>query len=389
VARFMPLPNRTLGISMPQMVRDIQDETTVMHNQRIDAGTLANLPFYFYRASSMMKPTLSRIAPGEGIPLDNPSTDVVVPQFRVNTAWGQGEEALLQQYNERLTGITDMALGRQPNRVGATRTATGVASLLSESGLRFKVFMTRFQEFWRRLYKQVLALDQQYLPPGKEYRVTGRPEVIRIQDRGELAGQFDVRLSATTESLNKQSMRETAQIKFTTLVNPVLLQLGIVGPAGVFALVSDFLRAYGESDPTRILQAPNTEPPKSPVMEHAIFLSGGTVKPSPAEDFQAHLQAHQAFLAGPESLYLTGEARQALQQHVSETGQLMMLSQMAQRMQGARPGAAPAGAGPAGVQARNATTGRAQPQLPMPAQPAGAGPMGSPVAQGMGVGPFA
>jgi hypothetical protein len=388
---FMPLPNRTLGLSLPEMIREVQDEMSTMHNQRVDYGTIGNLPFYFYRSTSMLKPTQHRLRPGEGVPVDNPQTDILFPQFRTNTAFGFQEEALLQQYNERLTGVTDMALGRQPNRVGATRTATGVASLLSESGLRFKVFMSRFQEFWRRIYIQILALDQQYLPPGKEFRVTGRPEVIRIQDRTEIQGKFDLRLSATTETLNKQSMRETAQIKLTTMMNPVFLQSQTMGLNGIFELAKDFLKAYGERDPLRILQAPQFVPPKEPVQEHAMFLSGAgkDVHPSPAEDMQRHIMEHYFFLDQPESAFLTAEGRELLLAHIAETQQMAFVMQMAQQMGGAKGGKAGA-MGPGGVQGMNAQTGRAQPQLgPGPAQPQGGNGTGAPMAQGMGVGPFA
>jgi hypothetical protein len=123
--------------------------------------------------------------------VDNPQTDIIFPQFRSSSAFGFQEEALLNQYNEKLTGVTDLALGRQPNRVGATRTATGVASLLSESGLRFKIFMTRFQEFWRQIFEHVLALDQQYLPPGKvphHWRPGGAASVARTSRGASTSG---------------------------------------------------------------------------------------------------------------------------------------------------------------------------------------------------------
>lgn len=369
---FMPLPNRYYGISAPEMIRDIQDEMTAMHNQRVDFNTLANMPFYFYRGSSQHNPDLHKISPGVGIPIENPAADLAWPQFRTNPQFGQAEEALLQQALERLTGVTDMALGRQPNRVGATRTATGVASLLSESGLRFKVFMVRFQNFWRRIFQQVLALDQQYLPPGKEFRVTGRPEVIRILDRTEIAGRFDILLSATTETLNKQSLRETAQIKFSTLMNPALIQLGIVKPENLYELARDFLKSLDERDPSRFIGVPPTVAPKDPNYENAVFVSGGKVEPSLAENFDAHLMAHEQLKMLPVYQWMTPEAKQNLDQHIAATLQMKMAQQVAMQMAPAGRGAT----GPGGPQAKNAQIGRAEPQLPaQTVQPAGASAM--------------
>lgn len=375
-AVFMPLPNRFYGISLPEMIRDIQDETTVIHNQRVDYGTLTNLPFGLRRASSMHKASLDSIRPGEFIDVDNPQTDIVFPQLRNSTSFGFQEEALLNQYNEKLTGVTDLALGRQPNRVGATRTATGVASLLSESGLRFKIFMVRFQEFWRQVFEHVLALDQQYLPPGKEFRVTGEPEVIRLQDREAIAGKYDLRLAATTETLNKQSMRESAQIKLSTLLNPGLIQLGVIGPENIYNLALDFLKSFDERDPSRLITKPQAVAPKDPAVEHAIFASGQDVEPSPAENTDAHLAAHDAFTRMPGYGWLTPEAKQKFQAHVAKTVQLKQMLTIAQQM---GPGGGSRGAmGPGGVQAKNAQTGRAQPQTAgqsAAVQPAGASAM--------------
>lgn len=376
-AVFMPLPNRWYGISLPEMVRDIQDETTVMHNQRVDNGTLTNLPWFIGRASSMNKANLNELRPGEGIYVDNPQTDIVFPQMRSNTNFGFQEESLLNQYNEKLTGVTDLALGRQPNRVGATRTATGVASLLSESGLRFKIFMVRFQEFWRQIFEHVLALDQQYLPPGKEFRVTGMPETIRLMDREAIAGKFDLRLAATTETLNKQSMRETAQILMSTLLNPGLIQVGVIQPENIYNLAADFVKSFDKRDVARYLTKPQITAPQDPVVEHAILVSGGDVKPSPMDDHQAHLAAHDAFKRQPGYTHgwMTPEAKQKLEQHIAEHVQAATMMQIAQQM---APGGGRGAVGPGGQQAMNAQRGKAQPQIASQSaavQPAGASAM--------------
>src|SRR6185436_3427792 len=101
---------------------------------------------------------------------------------------------------ERLSGLTDLSLGRQPNRVGATRTAKGTQTLLNEAGLRFKVALQGFQSFWISVFSDILALDQHYLPPKVEFRVTGRlPTRIVLNDRLELRGKYDLRLASTSE----------------------------------------------------------------------------------------------------------------------------------------------------------------------------------------------
>ena len=354
VGRYFPIPFRFLGLSFAEVVKGIQDEINAIHNQRVDYGTLQNVPFYFYRASSTTFPTTVALKPGEGMPVDNPQQDILFPKWQGTPAWGFQEEAGLMQTFERLSGLTDLSLGRQPNRVGATRTAAGTQTLLSEAGLRFKVALQGFQTFWIGVFADILALDQHYLPPEVEFRVVGRlPSMLRLKDRLELRGSYDLRLASTSETLNRDQMRQDASTIFQLLLNPALMQGGLVGLKGVRRAANDLLRAYGK-DPEFYLE--DVVIIRDPVEELMMMASGQIVVPSPGEDVQAHLAAHQQQLADPA---LPVEVRQRLLQHLQETQQLQMAQQMA--------AALPQRGGPSatGQQAMNAEQGR-QPQIATP-----------------------
>ncbi len=374
-ARFFPIPFRTLGLAYAEMVKGIQDEINTIHNQKVDYATIQNLPFGFIRASATMPVIQHRLRPGELIPIDNPSQDVNFPKWGGNTAWASQEEATLMQYKERLDGLTDLNVGRQPNRVGATRTAKGTQTLLSEGGLRFKMPMQAFQRFWIGIFEDILALDQEYLPPAQEFRITGRrPAVVRVKDRTEIRGNFDLRLAATSDTMNREQMRQDATILMQAVMNPALIQVGIVGMKGVRRSMSDLLKAYGK-DPDFYLE--DQAAIRNPVEELMLFNIGQYVSPVPGENFPMHIQGHQASLQDPT---IRPEVKQLIQRHLQETYQLMQAQKMAQSMQQGP------GSPPVGQQAQNAQTG-AQPQGPpgLPGmnggQPANVGmpqPMGAP-----------
>ena len=163
-----PIPFRFYGLSFAEVVKGIQDEINTIHNQRVDYATITNLPFYFYRASMSMPPVQQGLKPGQGVPVDNPQQDINFPKWASQPSWGSQEEQTLHQYFERLTGLNDLTLGRQPNRVGATRTAAGTQQLLAEGSLRFKTSMEAFQRLWVGVFSDILALDQEYLPSGRQ-----------------------------------------------------------------------------------------------------------------------------------------------------------------------------------------------------------------------------
>ena len=361
VGRYHPIPFRFYGLSFPQLVEQLQREINTIHNQRVDYGTIQNLPMYFFKGSSAHSPLMYKIRPGEGVPVDNPQTDIVFPKWQGNPAWASQEEALLYQYFERATGVTDLALGRQPNRVGATRTASGVATLLSEAGLRFKTAMSAFQRFWKDIFQLVLALDQQYLPPGKEFRVTGRlPEYIRLESRADIAGKFDLRLTPTTENLNKSVMREDSTVILQTLSNPAWMQSGLVGIRGMDQTLRDFLRAHGK-DPDQYLEPVTQQITHTPEEELGFFLMGKTDHaPSPVENIQEHLATHALQLRDPAVQSELGpEGMVGLQKHLQATQKLYQTQLM---MQGLQAKGQPAAI--AGPQRQNAETGKTAPNAP-------------------------
>jgi hypothetical protein len=309
-----------------------------------------------------LPPIQQRLRPGEFIDVDNPQQDILIPKWQGTPAWGQQEEATLMQYAERLTGITDITMGRQPNRVGATRTAKGTQSLLAEAGLRFKTAMSAFQRFWTGVFEDILALDQEYLPPRQEFRITGRrPTVVKVKDRTEIRGQYDLRLTTTSDHLNREQMRNDATVVHQLIVNPGLIQMGIVNRKGILRSTQDVLKAFGK-DPDFYLE--DQAVILTPTEELMQFNAGHYVSPVAGENVEMHLQQHTEDMADPN---VSMEAKQLLRRHISETHQIQMAMQMLQVMS-AKGGVA--GGPPVGQQAQNAQTG-AQPQ----------GPTGTPAGQ--------
>jgi hypothetical protein len=200
-----------------------------------------------------------------------------------------------------------------------------------------------------------LALDQEYLPPSQEFRITGRqPTVLKVKDRSEIRGKFELRLASTSDGINRQQARDDSTILMQAAMNPMALQSGIIGMKGVRQTYEDFYKAYGK-DPSFYIE--DKAAIRSPEEELMMFAVGQYVGPVPGEDFNMHMMAHEASLQLP---YVPPEVKGMLRKHMQETRQMAMTMQMAQ-MGGE--GAGP----PPGQQATNAQTG-AQPQ---PQQPSG------------------
>jgi hypothetical protein len=55
-ASFIPVRGRRIGISLLEMIEGLHDVIKQFADQTIDRGTITNVPFGFYRASSNMRP---------------------------------------------------------------------------------------------------------------------------------------------------------------------------------------------------------------------------------------------------------------------------------------------------------------------------------------------
>jgi hypothetical protein len=94
------------------MMEGLHDVIKQYLDQTIDAGTIKNVPFFFYRATSNMRPETIRMWPGEGYPVADPKNDVSFPSFpQDGSAFGFNLISMLSQYEEKLTNIGDLQLG--------------------------------------------------------------------------------------------------------------------------------------------------------------------------------------------------------------------------------------------------------------------------------------
>lgn len=250
------------GKGLGELLYGLNNEIDYIHNQRLDYGTLQNLPFFFYRAASGLNPVILKLAPGSGIPLDNPNEDVMFPRLAGGTAYGFQEEMNVNRYVEKTSGITEFALG-QINGQGATRTATGTAALVNELNANIDIHIKRYQTgFKRNLY--ILDLQcQDLLPLGLIIRVSGadgKDIYKRFEDREALRFAADFELTANSINSNKAIERETAQMLVQNLANPIALQTGITNPGNLYQAFKNLLQKFDVKNIDAFITKPQDTP---------------------------------------------------------------------------------------------------------------------------------
>ena len=261
IKKFIPQTG-PYGKGLGEILYGLSNELDYIHNQRLDYGTLQNLPFFFYRAASGLNPVTLRLGPGMGVPVDDPQGDVNFPRLNGGTAYGFQEEAQVTRYAENASGITQFTLGNIQQQ-GATRTATGTAALVNELNANIDIHIKRYQRGYK---KNLVILDlqlQDLLALGTIIRVVGVDGgdiYKRFENREAIRWQADFELTANSINSNKAIERETAQMLIQQLANPIALQTGIANQSNLYAAYKNLLQKFEIRD----IDAYITKPADSP-----------------------------------------------------------------------------------------------------------------------------
>lgn len=305
-ASLIPVKGRRIGISYLELGEGIHDITKEILDQTIDAGTLANSPFFFYRSSSLVKPEVITLNPGEGYPTGDPANDFNFPNIpNQSQSFGLNMITVLGQMRERLTMVGDLQAGKIPEgKSSALRTAGGINALISQAEARPERILRRFFMGLTQVYRQMHELNKRFLPDDKKIKITGNMDegedpYQTISDTGMIEGQFQFTFKANIFNVTKGNLQAALGNIMGVLISPLAIQLRITNPDKIYRLLRKFVESWGQDGdefmvpptPTSTQQLIQAEEAIASIMDNEM--PGGM----PFEGFQGHLQILQQFLA--------------------------------------------------------------------------------------------
>jgi hypothetical protein len=305
-AAFIPVKGRRGGISQIELLEGLHDAMKIILDQSIDAGTLTNAPFFFYRPAGALQPTNINLEPGEGYPLGDPKNDVHFPNIQSNNqAWSLNLVGLFTNMQERTTMQGDFQLGRvPPGRSSALRTVSGMAMLQNQGEARPERILRRFFTGLTDTFEIIHALNRIFLPPEKNIIITGIKEktedpYLKIDGPAALDGNFVFAFDSNVFNSSRQALQEGLGTMIEVLINQFTLQSGITTPETAYRLYRDFAKAQGQ-DPDQYLNPPTPEAMLPRIFaEDALTLILQSMMPNgvPAEagGAQEHLAKIQEF----------------------------------------------------------------------------------------------
>ncbi len=305
------------GVGLIELTYSLCKEIDAMHNINVDIGIITSQPFGFYKPTSSMATEKFEIEPGMMLPLDNPQTDVSIPQFGARTGFGMQEMGLLYSYIERLTGISDITYGVIGGQ-GATRTATGTRALVNESNSNLDIYIRRMNRPWRGIITHIFEMMQDKIEPGFQFRILGDDGSqywAQIESPQELAGSYDFVFEGNSANSNPQIQVERASQLVQLTSNPLDLQLGIVTPSERYEALKNYIKQLGVKDYYRFVRKPQNGPKLAPIQIADKILAGVPHQFQPDEDLQGFIALVEEFMNTDE---LGGQLNQ------QQMGQLVM-----------------------------------------------------------------
>ena len=283
---------------MAEMLIDIEDELAVNHNQATEAGQLANSPAFGYRPNSGVDAEKFKLEPGLFIPVNNPATDIKQIEIHANMDVATWKEQVMLSYGERLTGMSDMALGRQSDRPNAPRTGVQTMALLEEGNVRVSLDVKVLREdmaevlahFWELEF--MFANDETFFRVTEEdagglFQVNHGGAVLKTEDRD---GRFDFRLQFANSIYSREAKKQQALARYQLdLQNPLIMQ----NPQALWEVTREAHEALGAPNFEQLVpKPPQPDAPMDPKTEWSMMLHGDDVFVNPLDNDQLHMLRH-------------------------------------------------------------------------------------------------
>lgn len=279
VGSFIRRTGRAYGIGLPEGMRGLAKELDAIHNQRIDAGSIAVAPFFFYRAASSFKPDKVTIGPGVGVPVDD-IKDVMFAQFPSSFMTSFQEERIIIEYIEKLTATSAYQMGRESDIVKSRATASATLALISQGEQAYTLLGMRVQRIIAKILTKILQQYQCFMPAGFANRIVGDDAGNLLFPDGltpeEIDGGYDCYMLLDPTAGNKAMERQTNAVMVQ--MSQQLLMLA-QSPRG-YEMAREFLVSIGKVDVEKYLGPKPMQEPGTPGGIPVGPAAGGGIAPA-------------------------------------------------------------------------------------------------------------
>lgn len=241
VTKFIDQEGEFYGIGIPEMIEQLQEESSTIHNQRRDRAHLSNIVMWIAGAANHGITDTVRPASGKVLKVMD-ITQIKELRPASNVTIDAYEESFVNALADRTVGVSELNDGRMTSPVGRAA-ATTVMALLQEGARRFDLYTAEMRTALSEQAHQIAELYQTYGLPDPE--MSGSPEVVLDEDdamkvrevlqiQDDLRNFMAIKLNVSTQAVNreveKKSNMELYQFAVQHATNVAQFATGIVNP---------------------------------------------------------------------------------------------------------------------------------------------------------------
>jgi len=246
--RFIP---KAYGRGLATILQPLEDELSVLHNQRIDNNTLVNLPVFKVLTSSPALKDKEVWFAGKKIPVDTPE-DITPIQISERIT-PLHDEMQLFDYIKLFTGISELLSG---NPLRGEKTAYEIEATLAEGSVRFRRYIHYVVEWVKEQAQFELLLLKHYGDDAEIYNITKSANPFDMISDEDILYRFNI--EANSILTNKELERQ----RWFLIRNLLSQEPSVVNnPSAWYEVLRQLLTAYDVDYKTILGEKPEPQPP--------------------------------------------------------------------------------------------------------------------------------
>ena len=258
----IPMPFRFFGLSMYDLLADVQLMSTSIMRQTLDNMYMQNSARTVVVDGQANLDDLLTTRPGSIVRVKSPNavTPLQTPNF-LNEGLSMLKK--IDEVKEKRSGVPNQLMGLNPDTINKSHTtAQSVNQMMNSSTQRIELIARSFAEGVKEIFKNVLSVVCEYQDRERIIRLRGK--FVSIDPR-EWVNRYDCTVQVGLGTGNQDQRLEV--LAKVLGVQEKLLQagdMGLVTPQNIYNTLENYLQNSGYKDASQFFVNPATTPPKPP-----------------------------------------------------------------------------------------------------------------------------
>ena len=262
----IPMPFRFFGLSMYDLLADVQMmSTTIMRNTLDNMYFQNNARTIVVDGQANLDDLLTSRAGGiVRVKSPNAVTPLQTPNF-LNDGLAMLQK--IDQLKEKRSGVPNQLMGLNPDTINKSHTtAQSVNQMMNSSTQRIELIARSFADGVKDIFENILAVICEYQDQERVVKLRG--EFIPMNPR-EWTDHYDCTTQVGLGTGNQDQRLEVLQQVLNVQEKMIQQQggLGMVTPQTIYNTIEAYLQNSGYKDATQFFNDPSQQPPQPPKEE--------------------------------------------------------------------------------------------------------------------------